>query len=368
MQAENLSKHDEVYRVLEERILGGQWSIGSQIPTEMQLSAEFGCSRSTTGKAIARLVHEGLVERKTRTGTRVIRHNLHRNKSLLDLNAYAFIYPSRQHEGVWRTVKGFQAAAETANRRVMMLSTGADYSKEAEFIGRLAEFDVRAGAIFPVLSTPEDVVHFSKMLIASKFPIVLTEIGLPGLGCPAVVVDGFHAGYTMTRHLVERGAKRIGYFSNYSWAPFMKDRFRGYAWAMDEAGLPARAEAIMLDPRMHPNFDDPLAEPKELARTYLKKAGMLDAVVCSDDYLALGCIAAAKEAGVEVPRDLLVTGIDDYQMASHAAVPLTSYHIPYEEVGRKAFEILEALTANPGAERSFSETQIRGRLIVRETA
>jgi DNA-binding LacI/PurR family transcriptional regulator len=365
MQAETISKHDAVYQALEQRIVDGQWKVGDQMPTEMELATAFNCSRSTMGKALARLVHEGFVARKPRLGTRVIRQSRARTKVVSDLNAYAFIFPSQQHEGVWRTVQGFQAAAQKTNRRVLMLSTDADYGKETEFITRLTEFDVRAGVIFPVLQTPKDVVHFSNMIVASTLPLVLTEMALPGTGCPAVVVDDFHAGYTMTRHLIDRGATRIGYFSNYAWASFMRDRFKGYSWAMEEAALEVPAAAVMMEPGMHPDFDNPLAEPVQLAEKFLANAGRIDAVVCSDDYLALGCLAAANVLGLKVPRDLLITGIDDYRIASDASVPLTTYHVPYEEIGRKAFETLDALSVHgPGISL---EIQVRGTLVIRET-
>src|SRR5690606_18859873 len=138
---------------------------------------------------------------------------------------------------IWRTVKGFQDAARDAKRRVVMLTTGLDYEKETDYLFKLSEFDVRGTVIYPIVPTPQDLARFSKLLVATKFPVVLAEVNLPGLGCSSVGVDGFHAGYTMTRHLIGRGAKAIGFFSNFAWAPFMRDRYRGYRWALEEAGL-----------------------------------------------------------------------------------------------------------------------------------
>ena len=87
------------------------------------LSGPSGVGKGTVSKALAVLVHEGFVERKARAGTTVTYGKEGSKPGQLD--AFAFIYPSEQHEGIWRTVKGFQDAARDAGRRVVMLTTGA---------------------------------------------------------------------------------------------------------------------------------------------------------------------------------------------------------------------------------------------------
>jgi DNA-binding LacI/PurR family transcriptional regulator len=269
---------------------------------------------------------------------------------------------------VWRTVKGFQDAATQAGRRVVMLSAGSDYLREMEMIARLSEFDVRGAVLFPVIQTPEDQVALSRLLVESRFPIVLAGMYLPGLGRTAVMTDGFHAGYTMTRHMLSRERRQVGFFSNYAWAPFMRDRYLGYRWALEEAGIPESADIVYLDPVMTPNFEDPLAESRTMARTYLQRAaGKVDAVVCADDLLALGFIEAAGERGLKVPGDLLVSGIDDYSsLPQISQVELTTYHIPFEEMGCRAFGVLDTLLEKEADQ--VGDVQLRGKLVIRRSA
>jgi GntR family transcriptional regulator of arabinose operon len=360
-------KTQAIYTRLREEILSGVWAAGSKLPNETELAQQFNCSLGTVSKALALLVHEGFVERKARAGTTVIYGTEQSPSALGQLDAFAFIYPSEQHEGIWRTVKGFQDAAREAGRRVVMLTTGLDYQKETEFVSRLSEFDVRGAVIYPVIPTPQDQVHFSQLLVESKFPVVLAEVNLPGLGCPSVVIDGFHAGYTMTRHMIGRGAKRIGFFSNFAWAPFMRDRYLGYRWALEEAGMGEPTGGVFLDSTMNPDFQNPLAEPTALAAKFFDTAGKLDAVVCADDFLALGCITAAQQRGWGVPNDLLVSGVDDYSaLASSHGVPLTTYRIPFEEMGRQSFAMLDRVLQNKST--PSLEHQIRGEIVVRKSA
>jgi GntR family transcriptional regulator of arabinose operon len=358
-------KLNAVYTQLREEILSGQWQTGAKLPNETEIAQRFECSLGTVSKALALLVHEGFVERKARAGTTVTYGAAEAPSTQLD--AFAFIYPSEQHEGIWRTVKGFQDAARKAGRRVVMLTTGLDYQKETEFISRLSEFDVRGAVVYPILPTPQDQVHFSQLLVESKFPIVLSEVNLPGLGCSSVVIDGFHAGYTMAKHMISRGAKKIGFFSNFAWAPFMRDRYQGYRWALEEAGIGEPVNGVYLDSTMNPNFEDPLAEPTAMASGFFDRAGKLDAVVCADDFLALGCVAAAQKRGWTVPGDILVSGVDDYSdLAASHGIPLTTYRIPFEDMGAKSFELLDKVLSEKVV--ATEERQLRGEIVIRQSA
>ena len=359
MAVRKIKKLDLVFNELERRILNKVWKVGDQIPPEQALAAEFKCSRSTIGMAIAQLDHGGLVERRVRTGTHVISNTPNRQTAPLQLDACAFIYPSEQHEGVARMVKGFQQAAHELDRRVVLMSTGANIQKESEIISRLGEFDVKGAVIFPMMIDPLQYPFYSKMVSACSFPIVLVEVGLPETRRPAVVVDGFDAGYTMAKHLIAQGIRKIGFLANYGWVNTTRDKHLGYRRALSEAGLDDASYA-MIEPEMHPSYDHPLEEPRKIATEYLKQHPDVEGVVCSSDFLAVGLLQVARESGRRVPRDLRITGMDDFALA--AAEGLTTYRIPYEEIGRRAFEVLNASmigTTAPG------DIYVRGELVKR---
>jgi len=64
------------YREIKESILGkmrgGTWPPGSFLPKEIELSEQFGCSRTTINRALRELADEGLIERRRKAGTKVI--------------------------------------------------------------------------------------------------------------------------------------------------------------------------------------------------------------------------------------------------------------------------------------------------------
>ncbi|MFA6960784.1 MAG: GntR family transcriptional regulator [Opitutaceae bacterium] len=366
MQTDAHNKAEFVFSALEKRITSGFWKIGDQIPTEAELSAEFKCSRGTVGRAIARLAHEKLVERRTRAGTRVIQNTNGRSTPALDLDACAFIYPSIQHEGISRIVAGFQEAANTARQRTMMLTTGTDFRKEAEIVGRLGEFNVRGAVIYPVISSPQDQIYYMQMILTCPYPVVLVGVNLPGVGRPGVVADGQHAGYTMTKRLLDQGARKIGFLANYAWVPSVRDRYLGYRQAMSEAGLGDGQEYVQLEAKMTPRFDNPLEEPTMLARSYFKKHPDVEGVVCADDFLAHGCLHVALELGLAVPGRVKIAGIGDFRLLPQTTPALTTYHAPFEQMGRRSFEMLMATIKDPTL--GASEALVRGEIVVRESA
>jgi DNA-binding GntR family transcriptional regulator len=62
----------QLYDILEERILNGFYSVGSNLPTEMNLMDEFGVSRITVRQAMDKLIAAGLIARKRGKGTVVL--------------------------------------------------------------------------------------------------------------------------------------------------------------------------------------------------------------------------------------------------------------------------------------------------------
>ena len=359
-----------IHTALLERIEDGTWKVGELIAPARDLAKEYDCSIGMMSKALAMLVHDGLAEQRPRLGTRVI--NTPRNTretagESLQLDAFAFIQPTDLHEGGLRMMTTFQKAAARAGRRTLALSTGADFQKEMEIMRRLDEFDVQGAAMSPLLLTGEDHIQFSELILSVKFPIVLIDHCPIGVECVSVHQDCFHAGYTVTRHLLEQGARRIGFLTNNSLRLSGRNRYDGYRWAMQEAGVDPVDALILLESSCHPNYEDPFAEPTELGHRYLKKtrSAKAEAVVCSNDELAVGLLRACRSSGLKVPDDIKIAGIDNIAISGQEDTSLTTYETPYEALGILSFELLNAIVS--GQPVSRRDHSLRGKLIVRSS-
>lgn len=70
---DELSLHQRIVKDIESRILSGEWQPGRRLPFEMELAAQYNCSRMTVNKAMTQLARAGLIERRKKSGSFVTR-------------------------------------------------------------------------------------------------------------------------------------------------------------------------------------------------------------------------------------------------------------------------------------------------------
>ena len=141
-----------------------------------------------------------------------------------------------------------------------------------------------------------------------------------------VICDGYEAGKTALKHLVENGHRRIGYIGE------TKDeiRYRAYIDAVREYGLDS-------DKALVASF------PQDSAGGYRGADYLLQAevprptaVFCATDISAVAAIKRFSEAGISIPRQLSVIGMDDIEIAQYVTPMLTTVSIPKIEMGKVA--------------------------------
>ena len=65
----SISLHGKILTEIEQNILSGRWPPGFRIPSEMELTAHYQCSRMTVNKVLTQLAHAGLLQRKRKAGS-----------------------------------------------------------------------------------------------------------------------------------------------------------------------------------------------------------------------------------------------------------------------------------------------------------
>ena len=84
----------------------------------------------------------------------------------------------------------------------------------------------------------------------------------------------------------------------------------------------------------------------------------IDAVFAASDLMALGVIAALRQAGRRIPEDVAVAGFDDSAAAAMAEPPLTTMHNPLAESAVEAVNILDDLMSGRSGPRPVSYTHL----------
>jgi len=90
--------HVQVRELIRLGVAQGRWRVGETLPTEDELCATFGVSRGTVRQALSHLVQDGLLVRRRRSGTRVVRGAVH--SGLLFVSPYRAIRAAGMHPRV----------------------------------------------------------------------------------------------------------------------------------------------------------------------------------------------------------------------------------------------------------------------------
>ena len=79
----------------------------------------------------------------------------------------------------------------------------------------------------------------------------------------------------------------------------------------------------------------------------LLQADRAEAYFCGDDVLSIGALSAAMTAGLKVPEDLGILGLNDMEMAGWQNINLTTIRNPFDEIVQASIELVELLLDNP---------------------
>ncbi len=149
-----------------------------------------------------------------------------------------------------------------------------------------------------------------------------------------IAVDNYTSAYAGIKFLIDLGHTRIGLMLGpFTCAQRNYDRLEGYKKAMDEHGVPYDENLVHSQPPT-------LLHGKESMREYLRLDNPPTAILCVNDYLAIGAIRTIHEAGLKVPEDISVCGFDDIDISAYFTPPLTSIRTPCYELGQMSAEIL----------------------------
>jgi len=164
---------------------------------------------------------------------------------------------------------------------------------------------------------------------------------------PWVDVDGTTGVEMATRHLIERGHRRIACLAWPEESLTGQYRLAGYVRAMAEAALPVEPAWISRTGNFHSD-----AYAATLRLLSLPPDIRPSAIIAMSDLMAMGVINAGWKAGLEVGRDFAVVGFDDVPIAPFLHPALTSLRQPIAEVGERLAVMLATLcSGQPLAER-----------------
>lgn len=168
-------------------------------------------------------------------------------------------------------------------------------------------------------------------------PVVLLDTLGSHSELPSVVADNYGGAHSAVQYLVELGHQRIACIEGVMEYQACQDRTRGYLDALREAGLTPNEGLIKSG-----GFTAELITDATRALLSLPPSRRPTAIFAHSDITAYTVMETIEDAGMKVPHDISVVGFDDIVSSAHVRPALTTVRQPFEEMGRRAAQMLLA--------------------------
>ena len=356
--AEEKAKYEEIADCIIAEVKKGKLRPGSRIYSEHELSSMFQVSRQTARHAVSVLENKGIVRRIRGSGTYVNGKEpgggtqSGRTMRIAVMTSYVdeYIFPGMLKEMEGRLSREGYALqiAFTYNlveKERMILKR---FLKDGTVDGIIAE-PTQSGLPNPNLDLYRE--------LQKKIPVLFLNSFYPGLESVHVSMDDYLAGRMATEHLLQCGHRRIaGIFKSDDGQGHK--RYAGYMDALMAWEMKVKSERIAWIDTCE------LKEMKVDAARYLRRIAGCTACVCYNDEVANHLVGICKEAGIRIPEDLSIVGIDNSDLAGRCEIPLTSAQNPVKELaGTAAAKLLEMLE---GIKKEES-VELKPKLVIRKS-
>jgi len=182
-------------------------------------------------------------------------------------------------------------------------------------------------------------------------------------GIPCVAVDDRYGAFLATEYIIRANRKHIGLVLPPQSTAQIDIRLHGCYEAIDQYGVNEKYLKIFqaeLNPGLS-NFDAAFRWAQELDI----ETNPLDAVLCYNDAVARGIIAAFSERGIKIPGQIAVVGFDDVIDPGSKGLPLTTIHVPKKDMGQQA---VQQIFQRIQKQEFSSKMLFRPELVIRQSA
>lgn len=223
---------------------------------------------------------------------------------------------------IYRTL---ESDAHARGLEVVVANT--DYRSEQLVASVQLMIGLRAAGLAVIVSEMEE--HLIQTVANSRIPAAFYDVGTPEKNITNIRVD-YRKGIKKTvSYLSSLGHRRMAFIGHHSTLGPISERRKTF---LESVHRFSSAEAkIFAGP-------DGLEGGRQAARELLESGFRPTAILCVNDFMAVGVMRELREEGLQIPRDVSVTGFDNIKLAEFCSPPLTTVHIPREQIGHIIFE------------------------------
>lgn len=194
-------------------------------------------------------------------------------------------------------------------------------------------------------------------LAETQIPVVFYDVGTAFRNVSNIRVNYRRGMERVVDYLHDLGHQRMAFIGHHSSLGPLNDRVRAFEETVSKYS-PKVEWRIAADA-------DGFEGGRLAVRDLLASGFRPTAILCVNDFMAVGVLRELRDRGVCVPRDMSVTGFDNIKLAEYCSPALTTAHIPRDKIGKLVWETLDPAS---GRERgSGREYRLDPELVVRES-
>ncbi|WP_027094683.1 LacI family DNA-binding transcriptional regulator [Cohnella thermotolerans] len=219
-------------------------------------------------------------------------------------------------------IKGIENMAYSRKYRVIICDAENQKEKELEYLNLLMSRTVD-GMILATPALPdEEIVRYSD----KGYAIAVIGRHIEHAEIPCIYTDNVKFSKQVVDHLVGLGHRDIVFLSGYAEAVDSFERLEGYLKGLKEHQIPFRPELVE-----NGNFNE--SGGYEAMKRLLDKKVKFTAVYAANDEMALGVYKACREAGIRIPEEIAVVGVDNNRISKYLTPTLSTVNQPKYAMG-----------------------------------
>jgi LacI family transcriptional regulator len=166
-----------------------------------------------------------------------------------------------------------------------------------------------------------------------KIPHILLGRYFSNLDTDYVIADDRMGAYLITKHLIERGHKKILFLNSFMYISSAYLRLVGYKQALSEANIPFNEKDII-------TVSTDRGETCEVIKDIFSKKQDYTAVFTYCDVIAFETVFTLNELGYRVGKDIAVAGVDDIHSDIILPIKITSAAYSKKDMAYEAVNLL----------------------------
>ena len=236
---------------------------------------------------------------------------------------------------MFEIVSGLEEALRAKGYRSLLCGVDASNAREvAEDIISRRSADALAIHV-SVMTHP-----LSALLTRQHFPHIV--LGMPNFESQVCWIDNnnVYSGTIAASYLLSKGYRKIAFIGGQYYDLGSTHRLQGVRQGLLDAGYQLDDQYVWLG-------ESTRTDGYRMTNKLLDEKLLPDAIICANNYIAMGCVAAIQERGLVIPKDIGVLAFDDYPFSQFIEPQLTVVDINVRSMGKQAAKFLIDIIKHP---------------------